>query len=239
MKTHGRWIDGENRAWDGARGHDQSGDGIAMFCSNCGEKATGRFCAFCGSPVTTAAPGAGSTDGLDWKDEARYHVLLHFPEVRDLIARNAPPSLKGLSGQDILNICDTLSRPLTGLPISISKLSSVVVPIYARLGIQTGATRKEVVLSPIGKTLVAALCSLSRRGRTLKEVHQGADGCVIEATLPGGWRSYEGQIVLSIERQQKGTLVDAAVKIPGQKYDWGISRNCIEETFEDLRVLVN
>lgn len=210
-----------------------------MFCSNCGEKATGRFCAFCGSPVTTAAPGAGSTDGLDWKDEARYHVLLHFPEVRDLIARNAPPSLKGLSGQDILNICDTLSRPLTGLPISISKLSSVVVPIYARLGIQTGATRKEVVLSPIGKTLVAALCSLSRRGRTLKEVHQGADGCVIEATLPGGWRSYEGQIVLSIERQQKGTLVDAAVKIPGQKYDWGISRNCIEETFEDLRVLVN
>ncbi len=210
-----------------------------MYCSNCGEKTTGRFCAFCGSPVATVSPGAGSTDGLDWKHESRYQVLLHFPEVRDLIARNAPPSVKGLTGQDILKICDTFSRPLTGLPISISKLSSVVVPIYARLGIQTGAARKEVVDSPIGKTLVAALCSLSRRGRTLKDVHQGEDGCVIEATLPGGWRSYEGQIVLSIERQQKGTLVDAAVKIPGQKYDWGISKNCIEETFEDLRSLAS
>jgi hypothetical protein len=80
---------------------------------------------------------------------------------------------------------------------------------------------------------------LSRRGRPLKEVHQGENGCVIEASLPSGWRSYEGQIVLSIERQNPGTLVDVTAKIPGQKYDWGVSKKCIDEIFEDLDVLLN
>lgn len=210
-----------------------------MFCTNCGEKATGRFCAHCGSPVVPCSSGAGSNDGLDWKDESRYQVLLHFPEVRDLIARHAPPAVKGLSGENFLKICDTFARPLTGLPISISKLTSVVVPIYASLGIQTSTTRKELLDAPIGKMLVAAVCSLAHRGRPLKEVHQGEDGCVIEASLPAGWRSYEGQIVLSIQRQHPGTLVDAAATIPGQKYDWGVSKKCIDEIFEDLPVLLN
>jgi hypothetical protein len=224
---------------DVTRTFGQSRDLNTMFCSNCGEKATGRFCAYCGSPVALASSGLGSTDGLDWKDECRYQVLLHFPEVRDLIAQATPPAAKGLTGEDFLKICETFARPLTGLPISPSKLSSVVVPIYARLGIESGATRKEVLDAPIGKMLVAAVCSLSRRGRSLKQVHQVETGCVIEASLPSGWRSFEGQIVLSIERQHPGTLVDAAVKIPGQKYDWGVSKKCIDEIFEDLRAPVS
>jgi hypothetical protein len=209
-----------------------------MFCTNCGEKATGRFCALCGTPVEPSSPSA-SAAGLDWQDEYRYQVLIHFPEVRDLIARHAPPSTKGLTGEDFLKICDAFTKPLTGLPIPISKLTSVVVPIYARLGIQTGSSRKEVVPAPIGKMLVAGVCSLARRGRPLKEVHQGENGCVFEASLPAGWRSYEGQIVLTIERQHEGTLVDATAKIPGQKYDWGASKKCVDEIFDDLHVLVN
>ena len=127
---------------DVTRTFGQSRDLNTMFCSNCGEKATGRFCAYCGSPVALASSGLESTDGLDWKDECRYQVLLHFPEVRDLIAQATPPAAKGLTGEDFLKICETFARPLTGLPISPSKLSSVVVPIYARLGIESAATRK-------------------------------------------------------------------------------------------------
>jgi hypothetical protein len=208
-----------------------------MFCTNCGEKAAGRFCANCGSPIVSSSPGADL--GADWKDEYRYQVLIHFPEVRDLIAKHGPPAHKGLNGADILKICDAFTKPLTGLPIPMSKLTSVVVPIYVRLGIQTGASRKEFLPAPVGKMLVAAVCSLSRRERPLKEVHQGENGCVIEATLPQGLRALEGQLVLNIERQQHGTMVDATVKIPGQKYDWGVSRKCIEETFEDLHALLN
>jgi hypothetical protein len=189
--------------------------------------------------LAPASSGGAAENGLDWKDEHRYQVLLHFPEVRDLIAQHAPPAVKGLSGEDFVKICDTFARPLTGLPISISKLTSVVVPIYARLGIESSAMRKEVLNAPVGKMLVAAVCSLARRGRSLKEVHQGEDGCVIEALLPSSWRSYEGQVVLSIQRQHSGTLVDAAAKVPGQKYDWGVSKKCVDELFDDLRAPLN
>ncbi len=212
-----------------------------MFCTNCGEKATGRFCARCGTPVETHSSISmwASDDGADWQDECRYQVLIHFPEVRDLIAKHGPPIHKGLTGEDILKICDAFTKPLTGLPIPMSKLTAVVVPIYVRMGLQTSTSRKEFLQAPVGKMLVAAVCSLSRRSRPLKEVHQGENGCVIEATLPPGLRALEGQIVLSIERQDRGTLVDATAKIPGQKFDWGVSKKCIDEIFDDLHVLLN
>ncbi len=227
-----------------------------MFCTNCGEKASGRFCAFCGTPIAStwqpdngsdsgshsvscSTPASTSTAVADWHDECRYQVLIHFPEVRDLIAKHGPPAHKGLTSEDILKICDVFTKPLTGLPIPMSKLTSVIAPISARLGIQTGMSRKEFLPSPVGKMLVAAVCSLSRHGRPLKEVHQGEHGCVIEATLPQGLRALEGQITLSIERHPHGTLVDAKAQIPGQKYDWGVSRKCIDEIFDDLHVLLN
>ena len=56
---------------------------------------------------------------------------------------------------------------------------------------------------------------------------------------PPGLRALEGQIALSIERQNHGTSVDATVKIPGQKFDWGVSKKCIDELFDDLHVLLN
>jgi hypothetical protein len=213
-----------------------------MFCTNCGEKATGHYCARCGTPVKSSSSismWASDDDGADWQDECRYQVLIHFPEVRDLIAKHGPPIHKGLTGEDILKICDAFTKPLTGLPIPMSKLTAVVVPIYVRMGLQTSTSRKEFLQAPVGKMLVAAVCSLSRRSRPLKEVHQGENGCVIEATLPPGLRALEGQIVLSIERQDRGTLVDATAKIPGQKFDWGVSKKCIDEIFDDLHVLLN
>ena len=109
--------------------------------------------------------------------------------------------------------------------------------LIAELGLRQ--LRTGHLQAPVGKMLVAAVCSLSRRGRPLKEVHQGDNGCVIEATLPPGLRALEGQIALSIERQNHGTSVDATVKIPGQKFDWGVSKKCIDELFDDLHVLLN
>ena len=112
----------------------------------------------------------------DWADEVRYSVLLHFPEVRYDIARHAAQARKGLSGEQFLKGCDVAFVPLTG--VSLSTVASIVVPIYSRIGIRTGKKRNELVGRPTGKVLVAAICSLARYGRALKQVHQGEDGCV-------------------------------------------------------------
>jgi hypothetical protein len=44
--------------------------------------------------------------------------------------KHGPPGHEGLTGRDILKMCDAFTKPLTGIPIPMSKLTSVVVPIY-------------------------------------------------------------------------------------------------------------
>ena len=138
MKTPGQRIPFEflplQVTSKGNFGPSHTQDVRAMFCTNCGEKATGRFCAYCGTPIVStwlpdngsdldSRPASFSDTGSDWQDECRYQVLIHFPEVRDLIAKHGPPIHKGLTGEDILKICDVFTKPLTGLPIPMSKLT--------------------------------------------------------------------------------------------------------------------
>ena len=113
-----------------------------------------------------------------------------------------------------------------------------MVPIYSRLGIRTGKSRSAVVAAPVGKGLVAAVCSLARYGRSLKRVHQGEDGCVLEAVLPSDIWSWEGEVVVSVRRDRAGTQVEAATKIQGQLFDWGKSRRCLDQLFEDVESLL-
>jgi hypothetical protein len=206
-----------------------------MYCSNCGAPASGNFCSRCGARL-----GPGQPEVLlpqDWKDEIRYNVLLHFPEVRDLIARHAAQAKKGISGEQFLALADKAFAPLVG--VSLGTVAAIIVPIYARIGIQTGKARKVELSMPAGKAVVAAVCSLARFGRQLKQVHQGDDGCVLEAVLPSDFRSWQGELVIAIQNQGGSTLVEAVTKIPGQLYDWGKSKQCLDQLFKDLETLVD
>src|SRR5205085_9971905 len=127
---------------------------------------------------------------------------------------------------------DSAFAPIPGL--SLSKVASIAVPIYARMGIQTGKNRTDLIRRPSGKTLIAGICSLARYGRALKNVHQGEDGCVLEATLPSDVWSFEGQLMISVRRDREGSQVEAATKIPGQIFDWGKSKQCLNQLFDDL-----
>ena len=86
---------------------------------------------------------------------------------------------------------------------------------------------------------MAAICSLARYGRALTQVHQGEDGCVLEAVIPRTMCSLEGELIISIRRDQGGSQVEAATKIPGQLFDWGKSKQCLNQLFEDLESLLD
>jgi hypothetical protein len=205
-----------------------------MFCSHCGAEASGNFCSSCGSRLTSS-DGASLVPGA-WQEECRYQVLLHFPEVRDLIAKHAAKSQKGMTGEQILGLFDKAFKPIDG--VSLTTVASIAIPIYSHLGVETGKQRTAFTSYPIGKTVVAIVCSLARYGRTLKQVHQGEDGCVLEAVLPSDIWSFEGQLVISVQRTEEWTQVEAATKIPGQLYDWGKSNQCLDQLFDDLESLL-
>jgi hypothetical protein len=172
----------------------------------------------------------------DWSNEIRYEILLRLPEVRDLIARHASQKQTQLSAEQFLELCDKAIAPLYG-GVSMKKIAAIVQPIYASFGIQTSKTRKEVFALPSGKTLVAAVCSLARHGQPVNRVEQGADGCVLEAGLPSDIWSFGGDLIVTVQRLEQGSSVEAATAIKGQMYDWGKSDRALDKLFDDIKSL--
>lgn len=228
-----------------------------MFCSECGQKASGKFCSNCGQRLTATAPGplgdvpvirladlpakadeplvAAVVDPVaplpaDWDHELNYETLLSVPRVRETIARHAAQAKKTLSGEEFLKICDKV-MPL-GVPME--KLAGVIQPLYARFGIATGKQRVTYVGAPVGRVMVRTLCSLARNGQNLKLVKQADDGCCFEAVLPSDVFALEGDLLVGIRRHETMTEVSAATKIPGQFFDWGKSNRCLDRLLADL-----
>lgn len=217
-----------------------------MYCSNCGSKATGNFCASCGSALQASGQGrsagpapqtASQPAPTDWSEELRVDALLRVPEVRELVSRHAAQAAKRMTGEQFLDVCGKVLAPFgvsMGEGVSMGKIAEVAQPIYARIGIGTGKTRAQVFDRPAGGVLVALLCSLARNGRTLKQASQAEDGCVIEATIPSDMWSLEGALLVTVQRRAEGTFVEAATKIKGQLFDWGKSKQLLDELFTDL-----
>src|ERR1022692_576866 len=122
-----------------------------MYCTNCGLKLSGNFCASCG---TRASPPGEVVDVLpmgDWQQEVRYAVLLRFPEVRARL-EDVPECAKTVSGEQWLELYDQAFKPLTG--VSVKTVASIAGPLYARMGIKTGKTQAKVFAAPPGEVMV-------------------------------------------------------------------------------------
>lgn len=204
-----------------------------MFCSECGKSVHGKFCSFCGT-ARTAADLAVEIKPMDvvpdWEGEVQYESIIRFPGVRESIERHSQQAIKQLSGEQFLALADTL----VPLGVSLESLASIAQPLYAKLGIKTGKQRCQQVQAPYARVMVRALCSLARRGQSLRRVTQAVDGCLLEATLPSDLCSLEGELLLSMRRVGSQAEVNGSTRIPGQIYDWGKSNRCLDRLFTDL-----
>ena len=233
-----------------------------MFCSNCGADATGNYCWRCGTALAGAAgppaaqparPPAPPPSGPpqpgppppptapradeDWAHETRYDALVAIPEVRERIARNADLAEKRMTGEEFLALADKIGGKAGLLPVPVAPVAQLVQPIYEDMGIRTGKTRAERVRWPVGRVIVAVLCSLARHGMTIRSVRQADDGCIVEAEIPSDVRSFGGTLVVTVGRANGTTDVEAATKIGGQLFDWGKSAACLRELFADIAEL--
>jgi hypothetical protein len=204
-----------------------------MFCSECGKPALGKFCSQCGAPLEAAELAAAElpTEIVpEWDCEVRYEMILKYPGVRDTIERHAQLAPKRLTGEQFLMLADKL----VPLGVPLEGLVAVVQPLYARLGIKTGKERTRQVQAPVGQVIVRTLCSLARRGQTLRGVTQAVDGCLLEASLPSDVFSLEGNLLVSVRRCGSQAEVHGVTHIGGQLYDWGKSNRCLDKLFTDL-----
>ena len=108
-----------------------------MFCSECGKKASGKFCWSCGNSLQSAAQAETPLIAADWTTAFDYEALIRVPEVRERIARHAARAKKRISGEQFLDICDKLLSPLTS-GVSLTTIAAITQPLTEKLGMKTG-----------------------------------------------------------------------------------------------------
>lgn len=220
--------------------------GAARFCSGCGEKASGRFCWSCGKPLqgepgspTPAAPEVGPikpAGATEWSAEVDYRTLIGIPEVRERIARQADLSRKGMSAEEFLSTADKVVGPLLSAGVPLQSVAKLGHRLGSSLGIRTGKKRTERLGFPVGRVMVATLCSLARRGMTIDSVKQGDDGCVFQAAIPSSVFIFAGTLTVAVSGDAGSTQVEAGATVSGQMFDWGTSRAAMRNLFADIDV---
>lgn len=211
-----------------------------MYCSHCGTPGSGNFCTNCGTRHASAPPPARDepvslpVPPADWSREARYDVLVAHPEVRDLLAQAGRNTHLNISAESCLKVYDKFVAKAVG-GIELSELSTIVVPLFVRMGVRTSKQRNELIVAPVGRTIVAVLCSLASRGNAIKDVHQASDGCAIEAVLPSDVWSWEGTLLVSVVAEGDRSRLDARTTVGGQMFDWGKSVRWLDHLVSDVQ----
>jgi hypothetical protein len=98
----------------------------------------------------------------------------------------------------------------------------------------TGKTRSQEFDLPVGHAIVAILCSFARTGLSVREVRQASNGCMLISTIPSGINNFEGDLLINVTKRAKGTGVSATARIPGQIYDSGKCKKCLNQLFTDI-----
>jgi hypothetical protein len=161
-------------------------------------------------------------------------VLIGVPEIRERIARQAALSHKGVSAEQFMAAADKVLGPLMAIPVPLEPMLELSQRINSKLGLRTGKHGSERLAWPVGRVIVAVLCSLARHGIEISSVRQAQDGCVIEAVTPSGPTSLTGTLVTTVTRDGAGTHVDAAATIHGQLLDYGTSKARLRNLFDDI-----
>jgi hypothetical protein len=207
---------------------------LAMFCSECGKAATGKFCCHCGASLASGIPAVNIVEAvivIDWERETSYETLMRDAEVRQAIDAHARLAKKRMSADQFLALADKLIPQ----PVSMEGIAAIAKPIAMKLGLRTGKSLTAEIEAPVARVIVRALCSLARQGQSLRDVHQNNDGVAIEAELPSDMFATAGSLHVDLRRHGPRTRVEASTNIDGQWIDWGKSNRALEQLFGDLR----
>jgi hypothetical protein len=203
-----------------------------MYCSECGQQATGKFCSNCGSELARSGPL--ESERFDWRESFDYERIIQVSEVRRRMEQAKESSRRKVSSSKLLGLVDAAAAPLMGGLSSVA-LAKIAQPLAARIGLKTGKDRQELVTLPPGEALANLAVSMASVEHTIVRVDFDRDQCQIEATLPADLRAMESRLTIELRRAERGTLAAASAMIEGQWYDWGKCQSNLDYLFTALR----
>ena len=217
-----------------------------MFCTQCGRKfgETDRFCAQCGAPrgdVGSDAPPQAETalpetdPSIDWRNSMTPREIMAHPEVRARIEAVTGANPKGMSAEQFYEF----ARPIimitgAGPAPPLKLIKDISLPISAKLGMKTSRDVTQGFRNTFGETLAAVLCSLASRSQPVEEIADATNGCIIRSKMLSSIWSWEGDLIITLETKDAGTLLTGVITVPGQLSDMGQSRRVLNMLIEDV-----
>ena len=215
-----------------------------MFCTQCGRKfgETDRFCAGCGAPKAASEAASPSTPkipetdpSLDWRASMVPREIMGHPEVRARIEAATGANPRGMSAEQFYEFARPVMMITGAGPAPPLKLiKDISLPISAKLGMKTSRDMAQGFRNTFGETLAAILCSLASRSQPLEDITEATNGCVIRSKMLSSIWSWEGDLLITLESKEEGTLMTAAITVPGQLSDMGQSKRVLKALVEDV-----
>jgi hypothetical protein len=158
--------------------------------------------------VFPADSQSGTEGRPGWFDEHRIEILLQDPFVQHRIARYSstrPPTF-----QESMQRFAATAPGILSLPVIAAHR---IVPLLSSNKINWKDERHFNL--PIGRAIVAALCSFESRGQQLIDFDQRADGCTLLAKMAFKLLSGPGELAVDLAKESGGSVVNVGVRIPG------------------------
>jgi hypothetical protein len=210
-----------------------------MFCTQCGRQfgETDNFCAGCGAPRSSAtSPPPEETDpGIDWRASTDPRLIMNHPEVRARVEKVTGANPQGMTAERFYE----LARPVmmitgAGPAPPLKLLKDVALPLYAKFGVKSHTELSQGFRNSFGETLAAVFCSLASRSQPVEDIADATDGCVVTSKMASSIWSWEGKMVVTLEARPEGTLLKAAITVPGQTSDWGKAKRVLQDLIDDV-----
>ncbi len=199
-----------------------------MYCSDCGERATGKFCCHCGHAIGREQPT------VDWRESLDYQVVSTVPEVRDAVARALRTAQQGVNGSQVLQLADGIASSFTG-GVSSLAVAKIAQPLYAKMGLRTCKQRSEFAMQPPGEAIAGMLYALAQQGLTPYDATHNAESCVMRVVMPADLKLLEGVLTVTVKRHVAGAHITVAAQVDGQWIDWGVCQHRIDKLFTSIQ----
>jgi hypothetical protein len=161
--------------------------------------------------------------------------IMGHPEVRARIEAVTGANPKGISAEQFYKY----ARPVmmitgAGPAPPLQMIKDISLPISAKLGMKTSRDVTQGFRNTFGETLAAVLCSLASRSQPVEHITDAANGCIIRSKMLSSIWSWEGDLIITLETQEAGTLLKGGITVPGQLSDMGQSKRVLNMLIEDV-----
>lgn len=216
-----------------------------MYCTQCGRKfgEEDKFCAQCGaarsgneqSEASPPTPEITVDPSLDWRSSMIPREIMWHPDVRARVGKVTGANPKGMSAEQFYEFARPIMMITGAGPAPPLKLiKDISLPLSAKLGMKTSREITQGFRSTFGETLAAVLCSLASRSQPVEEILDATNGCVIRSKMLSSIWSWEGEMILTLETRDEGTLLKGVITVPGQLSDMGQSKRVLQALVDDV-----